>query len=157
MHIGKWAIILAIFWLLLSGYFQPLLLGFGIISIAVVLYALHRMDSVDHEPTEVNSGHRIIRYSAWLLGQITLSSLGVTRLVWGSNDKLTPTLEKIPASGIPADKRVLYANSITLTPGTLSLDLKNDEITVHALQKSSLEELKQGGMEAKITSMWEQK
>jgi len=49
---------------------------------------------------------------------------------------------------------VLYANSITLTPGTLSVDLDENELTVHALQKSSIDELKEGGMEKKISSIW---
>ncbi len=157
MHIGKWAILLSIFWLLLSGYLQPLLLSFGLVSVGLVLYVLHRMDYVDQEPKQMSSGHRMIRYLFWLLGQIVSSSIHVTKHVWGSTDKLSPSLAKISAENIPKNKRVLYANSITLTPGTLSVDLEGGEITVHALQESSIQELKQGGMEQKITDIWERK
>jgi multicomponent Na+:H+ antiporter subunit E len=154
MHIGKWAVLLSVFWLLLSGYIQPLLLGFGVISVAIVLLVLKRMDAVDKEPREIGSGYQVIRYLVWLLAEIMKSSIHVTKLIWGPSNQISPSLVKIKASNVPPKKQVLYANSITLTPGTLSVDLKEGEITVHALQKSSIEELKQGDMERKITAIW---
>tara|TARA_R110001592_G_C13180109_1_gene750781 strand:- start:2286 stop:2762 length:477 start_codon:yes stop_codon:yes gene_type:complete len=154
MHIGKWAVLLSVFWLLLSGYIQPLLLSFGVISVAIVLLVLMRMDAVDKEPMQIGSGHKVIRYFVWLLGQIMNSSIHVTKLIWGSSNQISPSLVKIKTNNVPPKKQVLYANSITLTPGTLSVDLADGEITVHALQKSSIEELKQGDMERKITAIW---
>lgn len=154
MHIGKWAVLLTVFWLLLSGYIQPLLLSFGAISVALVLVVLKRMDDVDEEPRAVRTGHRIMRYLVWLLKETVKSSIHVTKLVWGSPDKVSPALGKINVANVHPENRVLYANSITLTPGTLSVDLEGDEITVHALQSSSIEELKQGDMERKITGIW---
>ena len=75
-------------------------------------------------------------------------------MVWGAPSKVSPTLATVDASEIPEDCRALYANSITLTPGTLSVDLDGDDVTVHALQQSSIDELKQGHMKNKITSIW---
>jgi multicomponent Na+:H+ antiporter subunit E len=147
MHMTKWTILLSAFWLLLSGYIQPLLLGFGAVSVIVVLFVLKRMDDVDQEKQEIGTGLRLIRYTPWLIGQILSSSLQVTKLIWGSPDKVSPSLAKISADNIPPDRRALYANSITLTPGTLSVDIVDDEIIVHALQKSSIEELEQKSME----------
>jgi len=138
MHIAKWAILLSTFWILLSGYIQPLLLGFGAVSVIVVLFVLKRMDDVDQEKQEIGTGLRLVKYIPWLIGQIFRS----------------PSLAKISAENIPPDRRALYANSITLTPGTLSVDLEDGEITVHALQESSIEELKQEAMEKKITGIW---
>jgi multicomponent Na+:H+ antiporter subunit E len=154
MHMTKWTILLSTFWLLLSGYIQPLLLGFGAVSVIVVLFVLKRMDDVDQEKQEIGTGLRLIRYIPWLTWQIMSSSLQVTKLIWGSADKVSPSLATIKADHIPANRRALYANSITLTPGTLSVDLVGDEITVHALQKSSIEELEQKVMENKITQIW---
>ncbi len=154
MHIGKWGLMLAVFWMLLSGYFKPLMLGFGVISVIIVLIFLKRMDKVDNDPKFISSGHRMLRYAIWLVWQIVLSSLHVTRLVWGSADKLSPSLAKVSVRNTQETERVIYANSITLTPGTLSVDLEDDEITVHALQEASIEELKAGDMESKITSIW---
>lgn len=154
MHIGLWAVLLSFFWLLLSGYIQPLLLSFGVVSVFIVLVVIKRMDKVDDQPSKLGFGHSMAKYVPWLLGQIVLSSVHVTKLIWGNSKKLSPSLSKVSAKNIPENKRVLYANSITLTPGTLSVDLENDEITVHALQADSIEELKQGGMENKIASTW---
>jgi len=154
MHITKWAILLSTFWLLLSGYIQPLLLGFGAVSVIVVLFVLKRMDDVDQEKQEIGTGLRLMRYLPWLIWQIISSSLQVTKLIWGSADKVSPSLATINAKNIPPNKRTLYANSITLTPGTLSVDLVDGEITVHALQSSSIEELEQEAMEKKITGIW---
>ena len=154
MHMTKWTILLSTFWLLLSGYIQPLLLGFGAVSVIVVLFVLKRMDDVDQEKQEIGTGLRLIRYTPWLIGQILSSSLQVTKLIWGSPNKVSPSLAKISADNIPPDRRALYANSITLTPGTLSVDIVDDEIIVHALQESSIEELKQKAMEKKITGIW---
>ena len=154
MYLANRALILAVFWMLLSGYFKPLMLGFGVLSVMVVLVFLKRMDEVDDEPMFISSGHRILRYAIWLLGQIALSSIHVTRLIWAPAGKLSPSLEKISVHNTLETTRVIYANSITLTPGTLSVDLEGDEITVHALQRESIEELKSGDMERKITSIW---
>lgn len=154
MHIGKWAALLTIFWLLLSGYIQPLLLSFGAISVIIVLIVLSRMDAVDKEPISMNLGFRMIRYLTWLMGQIVISSVEVTQSVWGSTEKLSPSLAKIPAKDLPKKAHVLYANSITLTPGTLSVDLEDDEITVHALHQSSIDALREGEIEQKISRIW---
>jgi multicomponent Na+:H+ antiporter subunit E len=154
MHIGKWAILLAIFWLLLSGFIQPLLLSFGVVSVLIVLVVLKRMDDVDQTPKHLGTGLPLTKYLFWLLGEIFKSSIHVTKLIWGSTDKVSPALSKIDVKNVPSKNRVLYANSITLTPGTLSVDLEEGEITVHALQESSIDELRKGDMEKKITGIW---
>lgn len=150
----KWAALLSVFWLLLSGYFQPLLLIFGIVSVAVVLIVLHRMHTADQESRRLGSGFQLVVYAFWLFGEIVKSSIHVTKLIWGSSSTLSPSLAKIKISDVPPERHVLYANSITLTPGTLSVDLQDDEITVHALQKTSITELEQGNMDKKIAKIW---
>lgn len=157
MHITKWAILLSIFWLLLSGFIQPLLLSFGVASVFIVLVVLKRMDSVDQEPKTFAINQQMFRYVFWLMGQIFLSSVHVTKLIWGSSDKVSPALAKIPVNRVSAENHVLYANSITLTPGTLSIDLDDENITVHSLQAASIKELEQGDMESKITGLWGEK
>lgn len=157
MYLTKWTILLSMFWLLLSGYIQPLLLGFGAASVAVVLLILKRMDNIDKEPSEVGIGLKFIRYLPFLIVEIIRSSIQVTRLIWGSPGKLSPSLAKISAESVPPSKRTLYANSITLTPGTLTVDLIDDELTVHALQESSIDELAEGKMDKKIASIWGEK
>ena len=154
MYIAKWAVLLSIFWLLLSGIFNPLMLSFCALSVAVVIVVLTRMDRIDKARQQPNTGLSLVRYIPWLVGQIVLSSVQVTKLIWGPSGRVSPTLAKIDAENIPPNRRTLYANSITLTPGTLCVDLVDGELTVHALQKSSIDELAEGHMENMITSIW---
>ncbi|WP_448567390.1 Na+/H+ antiporter subunit E [Thalassotalea ganghwensis] len=154
MHLLKWALLLSGFWLLLSGFLQPLLLSFGLISVVTVVWVIKRMDDVDQQPKEVSTGRRVFRYFLWLLSEIIRSSYHVTKLIWGPADSISPSLSKVSAAKVPYDTRVLYANSITLTPGTLAVDLEGDEITVHALQKRSIKRLQKGDMENKLKKIW---
>lgn len=154
MHTIKWVVSLSVFWLLLSGFLNPLLLGFGVASVALVVNFFRRMEKVDNEPQEFGTWLQIIRYTPWLLLQILASSVRVTKLVWGSPSELSPSLAKINIKAVPAARRTLYANSVTLTPGTLSVDLVDDEVTVHALEQSSIDDLKAGYIASKITDIW---
>lgn len=149
----SWTVTLAVFWLLLSGFLKPLLLAFGVASVALVVFLLLRMDREDDQPEKLSFSFSTIRYVVWLLGQIILSSLDVTKLVWGSSKKLSPSLAKLPISDVPEKNRVLYANSITLTPGTLSVDIDDEHVTVHALKEQSLEDLQAGEMAKKAASV----
>ncbi|KZZ58537.1 hypothetical protein A3762_07685 [Oleiphilus sp. HI0125] len=154
MYLAKWTILLAVFWLLLSGFIQPLLLSFGAISVAIVLLVIKRMDVIDEQPRTIGSPLAALIYIPWLIYQIFLSSIQVTRLIWTGKTNVSPSIAKLPVSSVPENKKVLYANSITLTPGTLSVDLDEEEVTVHALESSSIDELKQGGMADKIAKTW---
>lgn len=157
MHIAKWTLMLSLFWLLLSGYIQPLLLIFGALSVALVIFAIRRMDATDREPYRIGTGLPLARYLPWLFRQIFTSSAHVTRLIWGAPSEVSPALGQLNAANVPPSRRTLYTNSITLTPGTLSIDLVDDNVTVHALQASSIQKLEQGDMEEKITSLWGEK
>jgi multicomponent Na+:H+ antiporter subunit E len=150
MYRLSWILALAVFWLLLSGYFKGLLLSFGVISVALVVVALTRMDKVDARPQSLRLNHRLLLYFAWLILEVIRSSLEVAKLVWLSPKNIQPALGVIKTQAKPNTGSVLYANSITLTPGTLSVDLSENEVTVHALQASSLEELREGNMERHV-------
>ncbi|WP_394132357.1 Na+/H+ antiporter subunit E [Shewanella maritima] len=149
-YIVTWSLILFVFWLCLSGFFKPLLLSFGVISVALVMVILLRMDKTDNENQKLALNLHFFRYVFWLLGQIILSSVEVTKLVWGKHTKLSPAIGKLPVNNVPEKSRVLYANSITLTPGTLAIDIDKEHVTVHALDKESLESLSHGDMAQKV-------
>lgn len=157
MYFGKWAILLAIFWLLLSGFLKTLLLLFGVISVFLVVLAIKRMDEVDQQPYKFDLGPKMLGYIAWLFWQILASSLGVTKRIWFSSKKLTPAVTKLPVKDIPEEKRVAYANSVTLTPGTLSVDLDDKELTVHALNKDSVADVENDSIARQIKNLWGRK
>lgn len=153
MHIAKWTALLGVFWILLSGYLEPLLLFFGVVSVLTVILVLNRMDKVDQDPRSINFSFKFFRYIVWLVGQIFSSSIHVTKLIWRAPSSASPALAKISVADVPKDHRVLYANSITLTPGTLSVDLDESHVTVHALQASSINKLAEGEMEHKMKQL----
>lgn len=150
IYLGSWALVLAVFWLLLSGFLKPLLLSFGVASVVLVVFLLRRMDTTDTENQKLALNPYFLQYSIWLLGQVVLSSLEVTKLVWSKNNKVSPAIAKLPVNNVPKKSRVLYANSITLTPGTLSIDIDDEYVTVHALNESSLDSLHHGEMARQI-------
>jgi multicomponent Na+:H+ antiporter subunit E len=149
-HLTAWLIVLTAFWLLLSGMFQPLLLVFGVLSIALVLWVIVRMDKVDREAESIAFSPYFVSYVFWLLGQIMLSSGQVIKIIWARKIALNPALAVLEFDPELKGGRVLYANSLTLTPGTLSVDLNEHSITVHALDSQSIVELKEGEMQQRI-------
>lgn len=143
---ARLALPLAAFWLLLSGHYAGLLLSFGVLSILLVVVLVRRMDVADGTPFRAQLSPRAPRYAGWLTWQVLVSSLAVLRQVW------SPRLAPRPAVGVtPVDElsevgTVVYANSITLTPGTLSLQVDDAGIEVHALRGSDLDGLQSGVM-----------
>lgn len=156
MSLVKWSSLLAVFWLLLSGYFQPLMLSFGVLTILLTIWLIKRMRALDESPKHFGSTIGFVRYVPWVLSQILLSSTQVAKHIWSRSPKLNPVLDQIPVSAVPANKQVLYANSITLTPGTLCVDIDEQNVTVHALEKSSIDELKDGAIAHQIDKLWGQ-
>lgn len=119
-------------WFALSGHTEPLLLAFGAVSCAIVVLIAWRFGILDRESVPLHLGLRFIGYWAWLAGQIVKSNLEVARLVLQPN-AIDPRLVRVKATQHSDIGRVIHANSITLTPGTVSIEIEGDEILVHAL------------------------
>lgn len=139
------AVVLGVFWLALSGHYTPLLLALGALSVLFVVWVSRRMEIVDHEqPLHLTPGFP--RYAAWLWGQIMKAALEVARLVWSPRTTLRPAVGHVPARDVSELTRVVYASSITLTPGTVSISVGDEAIDVHSLQPSGLSTLREGTM-----------
>ena len=151
-HTISLGLFLTALWLVLSGYFDNvLLLSFGAASVIFVLYIAHRMDVVDHEGAPVHLTVRIFAYWPWLFWEIVKANWDVTKRVLSPSLDISPTLFVVKTSQETEIGQVLYANSITLTPGTVSIDLADDEILVHALSLPAAKDLEAGGMDAKVS------
>lgn len=144
----------AALWLVLSGYLKLLLLGLGLASVALVIAIAERMNVVDHEghPYHLH-GLRVLKYWAWLLIEIAKANLDVARRIIAPSLRISPTLLRIPTSQSTELGLVIYANSITLTPGTVSIDLDGPYIEVHALSQEAAEGLKTGEMDRRVTEL----
>lgn len=152
-HTISISFVLAVIWLINSGFYTPLMLMLGAVSIAMVVWISHRMDVVDHESTPVHLTLRIPFYYWWLIKQIVKSNIDVVGRIWRGNHTISPTLELLPLSQKTDMGRVIYANSITLTPGTVVVDLQQDSVLVYSLTKSNIEELKKGEMDSRVRQL----
>ena len=124
---------LSLFWLGLSGYFKPLLLILGAISVALVLLMSARMKIFDGETVPYLYIPKTMSYFTWLGGEIFKANITVFRAVLSPNMEVTPTLVRIPLRRHTDMGAAMFANSITLTPGTVSVEMGEDDILVHAL------------------------
>lgn len=125
---------LAGLWLLLSGYFDvPLLLGFGVASVLVSAWLAARAKVMDGDgvPTGLMPG--IFGYWIWLAAEIGKANIMVMRQALAVEPKLSPKLFLVPLPPKTSVGQATFANSITLTPGTVSVDLREDGILVHGL------------------------
>jgi multicomponent Na+:H+ antiporter subunit E len=149
-----WIVLFGI-WLLWSGqYDEPLLIGFGGGSCLMVVLLSRRMGIVDAESVPVQLGLRpFIGYLPWLSKEIILANIDVARRVLDPRLPISPRMIRVKASQKEDLGQVVYANSITLTPGTVAVDMAKDEITVHALTREAAQFDESGEMDRRVTKM----
>ncbi|MBU2099420.1 MAG: Na+/H+ antiporter subunit E [Gammaproteobacteria bacterium] len=147
------AIILVGFWLLNSGLFKPLIFTLGAISIVLVLFISSRMKVIDEESQPLHLTRSIPAYYLWLLKELVMSNIKVVSTIWQGNMQLQPALATIKMDHLSDMGKVIYANSISLTPGTVTTDVTENSITVHALDKSSISDIETGEMEARVRKL----
>ncbi len=153
IHALSLGALLAGLWLLLSGHYTFFLLALGAASVVLVLAIAMRMDVVDHEGQPVHLTFSALLYWPWLGWQIIRANIDVARCILDPSLPISPTVFKVKASQRTEVGKVMYANSITLTPGTISMRLEGDEIEVHALSREAAEELRQGEMDRRARAV----
>ena len=146
MRIIITSILVFLFWFMLSGHTETLLIIFGILSTLLSIYLAHRMQIIDHESYPFHMSLRLLRYYVYLGKEIILANIDVIKRILKPGQTISPNIITLPASKRTDLSKVIYANSITLTPGTVTLDLSDDEIKVHALSKEGAADLQTGQM-----------
>ena len=147
------SLLLAAFWLLISDYNTALILSLGVVSVVFVLYISHRMDVVDHESQPLHLTVKLPGFYVWLIKEIVSTNILVVKHIWLGNKSISPTMTSIKANQKTDIGKVIYANSITLTPGTVSVALEGDQIWVHALVCESIKDLEAGEMDRRVTEL----
>jgi multicomponent Na+:H+ antiporter subunit E len=143
--------VLAVFWLLLSGFFTPFLVSAGIGSaVAVALFA-RRMEVIDREGLPFDVLGRALLYVPWLLKEILKAGWDVTKIILHPRLPVSPTLVRFRPGQRTAVGLVTHANSITLTPGTLSVEVGQDEFLVHGLTASGAAGCVDSEMDRRVT------
>ncbi len=136
-----------------SGHTDPLLVGLGVASCLAVLWLSWALGVLDTSEGPFRLGHRPLLYIPWLLWQIALANLHVARVILDPRLPVKPQMLRLKGSQRTDLGRVIYGNSITLTPGTVALDLREDRILVHALTETSAQGLLEGEMDRRVTRL----
>ncbi len=141
-------------WLLWSGHFDdPFIVSLGVASCLVTLYVSRRMKIVDEEGAPAQLGVRPLFYVPWLAKEVVASNIEVTKIVLSPVMPLQRSQIVVTATQKSVLGRVILANSITLTPGTVSVKVEGDKITVHALSFEGPAEELSGEMNRRICEM----
>ena len=144
--IGLTAVLIAV-WLGWSGIYQPLLLSFGVVSVLISVYVTATLGSLDGEGQPTEWSFKLLWYIPWLLKEIVVANVDVMKRVVSpslssaNSEVISPTWIKVAAPQKSRLGLTLFANSITLTPGTVSVDSGDGYIWVHALSKDGAESL----------------
>lgn len=143
---------LFVFWLLLSGYFTAFLLSAGAGSALAVVWFARRLDVLDAEGHPVQLGLRALGYWPWLAVEIVKSAWSVSRIILDPKLPISPTLVRF-APGQRSDLGlVIHANSITLTPGTITIEAGAGEFLVHGLTREGAEGCVASEMDRRVSA-----
>jgi multicomponent Na+:H+ antiporter subunit E len=143
---------LYLFWLLLSGFFTAFLLSAGVGSALAVVWFARGMDVIDADGHPVHLGGAILLYWPWLLKEIVKSAWDVSRIIVNPKLPISPTLVRFKPSQKTEVGLVTHANSITLTPGTITIEAGPQEFLVHGLTRSSAEGVVASEMDRRVTA-----
>lgn len=144
---------LFLFWTLLSGYFTAFLIGAGVGSALAVTLLCWQMKLIDREGHPIQLLPRALRYNVWLLKEIAKSAWTVSRIILHPQLPICPTMVIFrPTQRTPVGL-VTHANSITLTPGTITLDAEPGRFVVHALTREGAEGVIDSEMDRRASAM----
>ena len=146
------ALFLFAFWLLLSGHYTLWLVGAGALCSVALAVAGLRLGFADEEGHPIDRLPAGLAYWSWLAAEILRSSLQVARVVIDPKLPITPRFFELKTGVRTPVGVATYANSITLTPGTITVgvDREHDVLRVHALQAEGEAGLREGGMDARV-------
>lgn len=143
-------------WLLWSGHYtleHTLVLTMGILSCAFVVYLAGRLDIIDEEGVPIHLARHMVLYIPWLALAIFKANIDVAKRILNPRLPIAPRIVRVRGTQKTDLCRVIFANSITLTPGTVSLDLDEEEIVVHALTKEAADDVQSGDMDHRVTTL----
>lgn len=143
---------LYLFWLLLSGLFTPFLLAAGVGSALAVVWFARRMDVVDREGHPIHLSPVVLVYWPWLLKEIVKSAWDVSKIIVHPKLPISPTLVRFKPTQTTDVGLVIHAQSITLTPGTITIEATSGEFFVHGLTRSGAQGVIGSEMDRRVTA-----
>lgn len=125
------------FWLGNSGHYKPLMLFFGAASVILTLILSRRLGIIDREGAPYVRLAALMRYYPWLTLEVVKSNWIVLKACLKADLDIVPTLTKIRTRSRTDLGRVTFANSVTLTPGTVTVEIDGDKLLVHGLYEAN--------------------
>ena len=138
-----------VIWLLLSGHSDALLLTLGVLSCITCLYVTWKAKFIDEEGLPLHLLIRLPIYTLWLFKEIIKANIDTAKIIIINNPD--PQNFRVKSSQKTEAGKVTYANSITLTPGTVTTVLDGDILEVHALSSDMADDVKSGAMNKKVS------
>ena len=154
-HTVSLGALLFMLWLGLSGQLTPLMLSLGLASTLFIVYISHRMDVIDREKYPAHMTPMLIGFWAFLSREIVIANIDVLRRIFKPGKNISPQMIELPLTLKSDLSRVIYANAITLTPGTVCVQLNKESITVHTLSNEAAEDLRSGRMARAVPEDYE--
>ena len=136
-------------WLLMSGHYNFLIVGLGIISCVFCVYVAKRGKLIDDEGLPIFFIPRLLNYLIWLFKEILKSNLSTAKVI--INGQVEPEIFTVKTSQVTDVAKVTYANSITLTPGTVTTKIQKGVFEVHALNSDFGNDVRTNEMDKKVT------
>ena len=136
-------------WLLMSGHYNFLIVSLGIISCVFCVYVANRGKLIDDEGLPIFFIPRLLNYLIWLFKEILKSNLSTAKVI--INGKVEPETFTVKTSQVTDVAKVTYANSITLTPGTVTTKIQKGVFEVHALNSDFGNDVRTSEMDKKVT------
>jgi multicomponent Na+:H+ antiporter subunit E len=146
-------LLLVISWLLWSGLYKPLLMSLGAFSCVLSVYLANRMGFFRHQQNLLKLLPRLPGYWLWLLKEIIVSSWDVAKIILKPSMPISPTVIVLTSEAKTDVGQVILGNSITLSPGTVTLDLYEGQVMIHCLSSQSAKELQEGEANRRVAAL----
>ncbi len=140
-------------WFLLSGHYTPLLNSLGVVSVALVAVIASRMALADRESVPLHIIPRALLYVPWLGIEIIKSNIAVARVILDPKLPIRPVMTRYRGHETDDLGRFVFANSVTLTPGTITTGVYGNDFEIHALTTDAVDGTEEGSMDRKVVQM----
>lgn len=149
-HLTSLLIVLSVLWWVLSGYTYPLLLSLGVASILFTVYLAHRMDVVDEESHPMHLSMKLLKYWVYLIGQIIASNIAMVKIILDPKADIDPRMIRVTSRQDSGLGKVVLGNSVTLTPGTVTVNIHGNDLEIHALNGAIAADIERGEMDRRV-------
>jgi multicomponent Na+:H+ antiporter subunit E len=150
-------VVMFAFWLVISGSLKPFDLALGaLLAIAIGWWADRVLWRDEAPPLSGRGWLRLPGYFVYLFREIIVAALYVAERVLDPRLDIAPTIHTHRVRFRSETARVAFANSITLTPGTLTVDVEDDVFVIHCLHPSFSDTISSGDLERRVTRTFDE-